>query len=164
MTSKRARVMRVSSAGNLGLLNQLVPVQSPVALWQKARGTSLVVDHAIPAAEKNSAVRGGAALGLPRRPSIFSIVSPPLAENGDSNKVDYRYRAFFRCCFRCKEEIAKDKDVFMYGYLQAFCSPECREMQIAADETVRKPSPIPALAVTRVKEEQPLREFGFQLR
>ncbi|XP_011026134.1 PREDICTED: uncharacterized protein LOC105126826 isoform X2 [Populus euphratica] len=41
---------------------------------------------------------------------------------------------FLDRCGYCKKRLNKKQDVYMYGYLGAFCSPECRDAQIAIDK------------------------------
>ncbi|XP_010473748.1 PREDICTED: uncharacterized protein LOC104753158 [Camelina sativa] len=40
---------------------------------------------------------------------------------------------FLDLCRFCKKSLRHDQDVFMYGYLGAFCSKECRAKQMACD-------------------------------
>ncbi|XP_010513800.1 PREDICTED: uncharacterized protein LOC104789859 [Camelina sativa] len=40
---------------------------------------------------------------------------------------------FLDLCRFCKKTLRPDQDVFMYGYLGAFCSKECRAKQMACD-------------------------------
>ncbi|CAK7346549.1 unnamed protein product [Dovyalis caffra] len=40
---------------------------------------------------------------------------------------------FLERCHRCMKRLSQKQDVYMYGYLGAFCSHECREAQIAID-------------------------------
>ncbi|KAA8527628.1 hypothetical protein F0562_034977 [Nyssa sinensis] len=59
---------------------------------------------------------------------------------GSEDKIDERVGVFLEVCYLCKKRLAQDQDVFMYGNLQAFCTPECRDEQIALDKKDRKPS------------------------
>ncbi|KAL7105294.1 hypothetical protein ACP275_07G035100 [Erythranthe tilingii] len=69
-----------------------------------------------------------AAAAEKQRKSIFTFNSPPRREivNGREDFLD--------ACALCNKRIIKGKDRYMYGYLQVFCSPACREGQIAIDE------------------------------
>ncbi|XP_044946237.1 uncharacterized protein LOC123395317 [Hordeum vulgare subsp. vulgare] len=42
--------------------------------------------------------------------------------------------SFSGACFLCRRELSPDKDVYMYRGDQGFCSEECRQRQILADE------------------------------
>ncbi|KAA8548663.1 hypothetical protein F0562_000347 [Nyssa sinensis] len=53
-----------------------------------------------------------------------------------------------------RRNLLKDEDMYMYGGLRAFCTPECRDDQIALDGIGRKPSPIAeAFKVTKEPAE-----------
>ncbi|XP_059666285.1 uncharacterized protein LOC132311812 [Cornus florida] len=68
------------------------------------------------------------------RPWIFTIESPVREkETKKKDKVDEGYRMFLQACFRCKKKFKPHNDVFMYGYLRAFCSHECRDDQLDLD-------------------------------
>ncbi|GFY85046.1 hypothetical protein Acr_03g0018200 [Actinidia rufa] len=125
MSNKRPRVVRSSSSGELGpLINLLSPVEK---VTEKP--------HPCP---------------RPHR-SIFTLASFGEKENNDygyEKRIDERRREFFENCFRCKKKIPADESAFMYGYLQAFCSPECREIQIDEDRRNGKLSPEPPVAAT----------------
>uniref|UniRef100_A0A6N2MRR1 FLZ-type domain-containing protein n=1 Tax=Salix viminalis TaxID=40686 RepID=A0A6N2MRR1_SALVM len=41
---------------------------------------------------------------------------------------------FLERCDLCKKRLSQKQDVYMYGYLGAFCSPECRDARIAIDK------------------------------
>ncbi|KAK1387845.1 DUF581 domain-containing protein [Heracleum sosnowskyi] len=64
--------------------------------------------------------------------------------------VDCSFGVFLENCSFCKKRM-RNMDVFMYGYLKAFCSPECRDVQIEMDERLRPPSPEPSLLSTIAK-------------
>ncbi|KAF7146658.1 hypothetical protein RHSIM_Rhsim04G0199800 [Rhododendron simsii] len=144
MTTKRARVFRSSSTGGFGLLNQLV--RSPVIPSEKKRATAVTSPVILPKPVVNVGSKAAAAAvrvlpEYPRR-SIFTVGSAAEKEK-DEKKEDERRWECPLSCFHCKKEIGENKDVFMYGYLRAFCSTKCREIQIELEDRDRKPSPGP---------------------
>ncbi|KAL7177876.1 hypothetical protein ACSBR2_031105 [Camellia fascicularis] len=165
MSTKRSLVVRSSSSGELGVMNQYRPMESPpAALLMKKRATGVVAPPTVRkklAQKDNSNVR----VIVPEQThrNIFTLGSP--ARDDESQKrVDERYWVFLQSCFHCKQRISEDEDVFMYGYLQAFCSPKCRDIQIALDGKNGIPSPIPTVAATKVMKEEPAkRVFGSQV-
>ncbi|KAI8561285.1 hypothetical protein RHMOL_Rhmol04G0326800 [Rhododendron molle] len=173
MTTKRARVFRSSSTGGFGLLNQLV--RSPVIPSEKKRATAVASPVILPKPVQKSVVNVGskkavaAVRVLPEHPrrSIFTVGSAAEKEK-DEKKVDERRWEFPLSCFHCKKEIGENKDVFMYGYLRAFCSTKCREIQIELEDRDREPSPGPrnrdrapaaVAAVTQARQEKPAKRF-----
>lgn len=119
------------------MFNPILSIDSPVARWEKKRSTAAPVAVAKPVSRppiKNSkhSVRVSEA---PRK--VIWTVGSPVRENGKDGpetKTDEQSGAFFETCFLCKKKITQKNDVFMYGYLRAFCSSECREKQIIVDE------------------------------
>ncbi|KAG5554662.1 hypothetical protein RHGRI_012274 [Rhododendron griersonianum] len=146
MTTKRARVFRSSSTGGFGVLNQLV--RSPVIPSEKKRATAVASPVILPKPVQKPVVNVGSKAAavrvLPEHPrrSIFTVGSAAEKEK-DEKKEDERRWEFPLSCFHCKKEIGENKDVFMYGYLRAFCSTKCREIQIELEDRDREPSPGP---------------------
>ncbi|WOH16089.1 hypothetical protein DCAR_0935638 [Daucus carota subsp. sativus] len=70
---------------------------------------------------------------------------------GGDQSVDCRFGGFFENCSYCKRCMGNNIDVYMYGYLKAFCSPDCREQQIEIDQRLRPPSPEPSNLSTILK-------------
>ncbi|XP_059630415.1 FCS-Like Zinc finger 5-like [Cornus florida] len=161
MSLKHNRVVQSSSAGEMGQLNQVQPIQSPVTLGEKKRATAAQIDAVKPV--KNSEV-SVTLLEEPYR-SILTLGSPVCEKkiDGSEDKIDDRFGRFLGACFHCKKKLALDKDVFMYGYLRAFCTIECRDKQIAVDEKDNKPSPVSTAAATRLTEATTKRGFGSQV-
>ncbi|KAG8071907.1 hypothetical protein GUJ93_ZPchr0006g45953 [Zizania palustris] len=68
-------------------------------------------------------------------------------------------RHYLDACFRCGRVLAGDKDIFMYRGDTPFCSEECRQRQIDADEAseMKKRSKQPA-ATRREQQQQRQRQ------
>uniref|UniRef100_A0A2N9GFN0 FLZ-type domain-containing protein n=1 Tax=Fagus sylvatica TaxID=28930 RepID=A0A2N9GFN0_FAGSY len=58
--------------------------------------------------------------------------------------------SFLERCFFCKKRIAVNAEVFMYGSLRAFCSPECRAEQFA----IENPGQIMPVPLTKNNADQ----------
>ncbi|KAK9747731.1 hypothetical protein RND81_02G012100 [Saponaria officinalis] len=121
MTAKRSRIYRSSSSGETTAL----PTPSSAAYFS---------------ASKDERVRKAAAMAENRRQKsgIFTI-SSPLEESIDRRSEEIC--GFLEKCSFCSKKFPKNADIFMYSYLQAFCSRECRQKQIDIDnnlETLRK--------------------------
>ncbi|CAO2818895.1 unnamed protein product [Amaranthus hypochondriacus] len=59
--------------------------------------------------------------------SIGSSVHNPI-DHAWNNLVEFG--SFFEKCYFCSKRIERNRDIFMYSNLQAFCSAECRNEQI----------------------------------
>ncbi|KAH7842799.1 hypothetical protein Vadar_009394 [Vaccinium darrowii] len=166
MTTKRARVFRSSSNGELGLLlNQLKPIESPVIPSVKKRATaapppSFILPKPVhkPVGKVNSKVAPEVKVPEYPRRSIFTVGSS-VGREKDERKVDEWRWEFPFSCFLCKKKIQENKDLFMYGYLRAFCSPKCRGIQIDLEERDRETSPAPPkhtqIAALQMKTRNP---------
>ncbi|KAL9239686.1 hypothetical protein vseg_013985 [Gypsophila vaccaria] len=70
-----------------------------------------------------------------QKPGIFTIASP--VEEAVDRRIDVfssEICGFLeKCCF-CRKKLPNNVDIFMYSYLQAFCSRECRQKQIDIDK------------------------------
>ncbi|KAI3469601.1 hypothetical protein Pfo_026264 [Paulownia fortunei] len=110
-----------------GQANAIKPVQNPVA--RKAAAPPQFAKQKQPPT---------AAVEKPRK-RIFTFPSPPRGKDDRSRKGR---EDFLDACALCKKKIGQDRDRYMYGYLQAFCSPECRDDQIALDDEFNPPSPV----------------------
>ncbi|KAH7573821.1 hypothetical protein ACOSP7_007688 [Xanthoceras sorbifolium] len=122
MSRMRSRAIRSSSQGELTVFNQLRPLDSPASFFEKKR-PALATGGVKPREEE------------PRPRVTWTLGSP---ERGDSSlsktkKIDEGYCAFLKNCSLCKKKLDLEEDLYMYGYLSAFCSPECRDDQIALD-------------------------------
>ncbi|KAK3013789.1 hypothetical protein RJ639_010148 [Escallonia herrerae] len=66
------------------------------------------------------------------RPMFFTAFSSVDETNED---VDGGwFRGFLERCYNCNQRILSDQTVFMYRDFHAFCTPECRAIQIKLDE------------------------------
>ncbi|KAK9289040.1 hypothetical protein L1049_017511 [Liquidambar formosana] len=147
MSTKRSRFIRSSSLGEIGLFNQIQPIESH---WEKRRAVPKPVSKAVQkpvtadskCVEKPVKNNSKPTKRDPSRGSILTLGSPvrDASDEGSVTKVDERFGVFFQSCFLCKKKITEKDDVFMYGYLCAFCSPECRDKQITLDEKENKNS------------------------
>ncbi|XVF28796.1 hypothetical protein REPUB_Repub15cG0062500 [Reevesia pubescens] len=63
--------------------------------------------------------------------SIFTLGSPE--RKNKSKKLDEGFGVFLQACSLCKKNLKPDKDIYMYGYLGAFCTADCRDDRIALD-------------------------------
>ncbi|KAK6917871.1 Zf-FLZ domain [Dillenia turbinata] len=70
-------------------------------------------------------------------PIFFLDASMSMAKD-DHRSYNEDSGAFLRVCFLCKKQLAQDSTLFMYGSLRAFCSPQCREMQMELETTTTK--------------------------
>ncbi|XP_057958256.1 FCS-Like Zinc finger 16-like [Malania oleifera] len=124
----RNRMFRSSSMGEVGLFSAIKPIEPPV--FRPAAKKKPSAPAASPKADK------------PRR-SVLSFASPPRERKDEWSRegVDERLGMFLRACYHCKRSFSDKDTVFMYGYLRALCSIECREKQIAIVEKDRPPSP-----------------------
>ncbi|KAL3827980.1 hypothetical protein ACJIZ3_016782 [Penstemon smallii] len=69
-----------------------------------------------------------------RAKNIFTVASPETIGAPDQMKSD----GFLERCHFCKKRIAQNSEIFMYSDLCAFCSAECRDNQIALDQSAEK--------------------------
>ncbi|XP_040956195.1 uncharacterized protein [Gossypium hirsutum] len=124
MASRRSKVIRSSSQGEIGLFNQIMPIDSPTPL-----------SNPVPKKQQ-----------LPKK-TIFMLGSP---ERRREIKKDEGFGIFFQNCSLCKKKLKPDKDIYIYGYVRhdflplvldirvyyylgAFCSVDCRDDRIALD-------------------------------
>ncbi|GMH28489.1 hypothetical protein Nepgr_030332 [Nepenthes gracilis] len=66
-----------------------------------------------------------------RERPVFTIA--PVVERRTDDEHPVEFGKFLEACSGCKKEFSDNDDVHMYSYLQAFCTPECRDKQIAED-------------------------------
>ncbi|XP_031278082.1 uncharacterized protein LOC116136531 [Pistacia vera] len=128
MSRVRTRVIRSSSHGELGVFNQIRPFEfmSPVGLLEIKKHPALVNNNVKPREEKKPHTRRVTwTWGSPERNDSVS--------KSRKKKLDEGFCAFLEGCALCKKKLKENVDVYMYGYLSAFCSPECRDDQIALD-------------------------------
>ncbi|XP_015888118.3 FCS-Like Zinc finger 6 [Ziziphus jujuba] len=151
MSSKRSRIVRSSSQGEIGLFSQIQPIEPPAGPWvpkrpafakpvQEQSKNSVLSTTAVPESSREKYVENGNSIAVDgqKQQSILTLYSS-ADESNDSgfkkqkNQPNEEFGAFLKACSLCKKKLKVDDDLFMYGYLRAFCSPECRDDQIALD-------------------------------
>ncbi|XP_042516912.1 uncharacterized protein LOC122091140 [Macadamia integrifolia] len=133
MSVKRSRIARSSSQGEIGLFSHVRPIDSPKPFWGKT-ATPVAVGRPT---QKLSNLK-------PEQPCrrIFTISSPvreSKVENPELNSIHSKLGGFLEACYLCKKKIGEREEVFMYSYLRAFCSCNCRDQQIELDRAIEKP-------------------------
>ncbi|KAJ4722505.1 Protein of unknown function (DUF581) [Melia azedarach] len=118
--SARRRCIRSSSQGELSVFNQIRPIESPVGYLDIKKRPGFVTN-------------GKPARQPPPRPVAWTLGSLETVDMQSNKKVDDGFCGFLKACSLCKKKLEETADVYMYGYLRAFCSPECRDDQIAVD-------------------------------
>ncbi|KAL2507755.1 uncharacterized protein Fot_31402 [Forsythia ovata] len=73
----------------------------------------------------------------PESPRILALASPVSGESVGRNDQQ-KIGGFLEQCYYCKKTIAKDTEVYMYSDFCAFCSVECRDLQIEQDQLAEK--------------------------
>ncbi|XP_043697881.1 FCS-Like Zinc finger 17-like [Telopea speciosissima] len=128
MPVKPSRIARSSSLGEIGLFSQVRPIDGPEVLWGKSAAPAVVV-RPVQKLSKPSNVK-------PTQPclKILTISSPVRESNVED--PDLKVGGFLEACYLCKKKIGEKDEVFMYSYLRAFCSCNCRDQQIALDRGV----------------------------
>ncbi|KAB1218142.1 hypothetical protein CJ030_MR3G014448 [Morella rubra] len=135
MSPKRCRMFRSSSQGEIGLLGQVRPLDPPDHVWERRRPDAGRKPVRNPLATNSSSPPAAKQEQQPRK-SILTLGSPTIWEpndEGSKNKPNERFGEFFQTCSLCKKKLQEDGDLYMYGYLGAFCSAECRDDRIALD-------------------------------
>lgn len=112
MSVKRSRYDRSSSSIETDLLNH---ISSPIESVSEVRATP---------------------------PSTFLKPSKCLKPSMTSpvEESPFVIGEFLENCYFCEKKINHDEEVFMYSDLRAFCTPECRDSQIALDKKMEKQS------------------------
>ncbi|CAN6253741.1 unnamed protein product [Urochloa humidicola] len=87
-----------------------------------------------------------------RNPSSPSQSRPRRAprDGGDAGELRHHY---LDACFRCGRHLGGNKDIFMYRGDTPFCSEDCRQQQIEADEAREKMSRQPSAAGKRERRQ-----------
>ncbi|CAN6246538.1 unnamed protein product [Urochloa humidicola] len=75
----------------------------------------------------------------------------PRRASGDAGELRHHY---LDACFRCGRHLGGNKDIFMYRGDTPFCSEDCRQQQIEADEAREKMSRQPASGGKRERRRQ----------
>ncbi|KAL6968294.1 hypothetical protein U1Q18_034097 [Sarracenia purpurea var. burkii] len=136
MPVKRSRIGRSSSFGDTGVLS---PTVESAGGWIERRPASSSTTAAKP--QSNSAMAkkpSGAEKSVESPPRILTLSSPTQESVDASGKEPIGQ--FLDKCYYCKEKIRDNTEVFMYSYLRAFCTAECRDRQIVLDNVVEKAS------------------------
>ncbi|XP_058000796.1 uncharacterized protein LOC131179097 [Hevea brasiliensis] len=132
MSFSRSRVVRSSSQGEIGLFNHTLPIESPVSFSEKKGPAPITTSKTV----KEYSQPPVSAEKQQTRHCIFTLGSPER-ENNDARpknkKPDNGFGEFLKACFLCKKKLLQDKDIYLYGHLGAFCSPECREYRMDLD-------------------------------
>ncbi|XP_030545906.1 FCS-Like Zinc finger 6 [Rhodamnia argentea] len=133
MSVKRSRIVRSSSSGDTGVINQLSSpaADSPELRWHVR--TALAFSGApslAPPPQASTDQRRP-----PPRTGILTL-SSPAGEDWSQERIGN----FLERCFYCKKRIRESDEVFMYGHLRAFCTTDCREKQVAMDKLREKRS------------------------
>ncbi|KAG8370734.1 hypothetical protein BUALT_Bualt13G0014100 [Buddleja alternifolia] len=84
----------------------------------------------------------------PLRPRILTVASP-MSGVGESERM--KVGGFLERCHYCKKRIAQDSKVFMYSNLCAFCSTECRDLQMVLDKSAEGKRKIPNKKAVQAK-------------
>ncbi|KAG5514484.1 hypothetical protein RHGRI_035778 [Rhododendron griersonianum] len=148
MPAKRSRIGRSSSLGDTGVLPP--PPESADGGWmdRRAAASRKRPSNASPRASEKS-------VEVSSPPRILTLSSPVKESVGSRGKE--LVGDFLGRCYRCKKQINENAEVFMYStavlkqnieksvmfwcsYLRAFCTVECRDMQIAIDNEMEKAS------------------------
>ncbi|KAL6633756.1 hypothetical protein ACP70R_026427 [Stipagrostis hirtigluma subsp. patula] len=83
------------------------------------------------------------------RPRNHSAPSPRprRSSRGDEDAGEpHRHHHYLDACFGCGRLLGRNRDIFMYRGDTPFCSEECRQHQIEADEAREKRPRQPAAA------------------
>ncbi|KAK4855978.1 hypothetical protein QYF36_012928 [Acer negundo] len=143
MSRMRTQGLRSSSQRELTVFNQLQPFEySPVDFLEKkrqSRATAVKLPEEKPRPEVTLTIGESDSEDKKPRPEVTFTIGDSDSEDNDSQskttkkKVDEGFCGFLKNCSLCKKKFEKKKDFYMYGYLQAFCSPDCREDRILLD-------------------------------
>ncbi|CAN6280363.1 unnamed protein product [Urochloa humidicola] len=90
------------------------------------------------------------AVGFPGQ-TVSRNPSSPSPRTRDAGELRHHY---LDACFRCGRHLGGNKDIFMYRGDTPFCSEDCRQQQIEADEAREKRSKQPAAAAAVKRERQ----------
>ncbi|CAL1396629.1 unnamed protein product [Linum trigynum] len=138
--TKRSRVVTSPSQGEIGLLDIVQPMieSSPARMHTSPLfNVSMKLRHPTPSTPGD--FRSEA---KHLSPGLFLF--GPVNDDDDDDAWDLKrkqrqrrrpgegYCEFLEGCYLCHKKLDLCH-VYMYGYLGAFCSPECRENQIAVD-------------------------------
>ncbi|KAI3460901.1 hypothetical protein Pfo_017564 [Paulownia fortunei] len=110
-----------------------MPVNRGRSGSSSSRLATQVATNAVAAVNPTTVMKAEAA-GEPSRSKILTIANPVSVAESDHLKIG----EFLERCHYCKKRIAQNSEVFMYSNLCAFCSAECRDLQIALDHLAKE--------------------------
>ncbi|RLM78597.1 uncharacterized protein C2845_PM12G23650 [Panicum miliaceum] len=84
--------------------------------------------------------------GFPGHAASRDPSSPPPRTRRASRDASELRHHYLDACFRCRRHLGGNKDIFMYRGDTPFCSEDCRQQQIEADEARERGSKQPAAA------------------
>ncbi|CAK9151103.1 unnamed protein product [Ilex paraguariensis] len=134
MPVKRSGIGRSSSFSESNLLDH---VSLPIESWEMR--TAPPSASVKPPNNPNKVLKTSVVEKVDQsRPKILTL-SSPVQESVDQTDTEM-VGGFLKNCYYCKKKILEDAEVFMYGYLRAFCTAECRDMQIALEKAAEEQS------------------------
>ncbi|CAL5353777.1 unnamed protein product [Camellia sinensis] len=138
MPVKRSLIGRSSSFGDSGVLSP--PIESADGWLERRSAPPSAAAAAKPPSYSSKAMRPSVAeKSLVSPPRILTLSSPVQEESIDGSD-DQPIGEFLDKCYYCKKKIGENAEVFMYSYLRAFCTAECRDRQIAMDNGMENAS------------------------
>ncbi|KAK9280786.1 hypothetical protein L1049_003675 [Liquidambar formosana] len=161
MPVKRSLIGRSSSFGETGLVNQVSPsADSADPRWNRRTAPASAASK--PPSSSAKIWKPSKAEVEQSRPRILTLSSP--VQETDKERLDVSTEGFLEKCFYCKKKISENDEVFMYSYLRAFCTSECRDEQIAMDREVKKVSGESTATVSgHIRMSNVKDRFGSQL-
>lgn len=127
MASNRSPIFRSSSQGEIGVFNQ------PFALERARFGKKHTAFSPASKTISRPVKPSPAKKEEPRKPIFFIEPLEKEIEGSKKREPDRSYGEFLKACSLCKKKLDQNKDVFMYGFLGAFCSTDCRQKRIDLD-------------------------------
>ncbi|CAL5055244.1 unnamed protein product [Urochloa decumbens] len=94
-----------------------------------------------------------AGYAVSRNPSSPSPRPRRASRDADADAGELRHH-YLEACFRCGRHLGGNKDIFMYRGDTPFCSEDCRQQQIEADEAREKRSRQPAAGKRERRQQQ----------
>ncbi|KAF5930402.1 hypothetical protein HYC85_031275 [Camellia sinensis] len=138
MPVKRSLIGRSSSFGDSGVLSP--PIESADGWLERRSAPPSAAATAKPPSNSSKAMKPSVAeKSLVSPPRILTLSSPVQEESIDGSD-DQPIGEFLDKCYYCKKKIGENAAVFMYSYLRAFCTAECRDRQIAMDNGMENAS------------------------
>lgn len=115
MASRRSKVIRSSSQGEMDLFNQIMPIDSPTPISNRPTTAHSAVRRApnmVPMQQPRTAIPKKKQ--LPKK-TIFMLGSP---ESRREIEKDEGFGVFFQNCSLCKKKLKPDKDIYISGYVR----------------------------------------------